>query len=177
MARALARDVLSTNMAMSPMSTTPWPARPRRAPTGAAAAALISPDLARARALTRALDRYMLDPILGFFLPGAGDLVGSLVGLYLVAIAVRQRMSPVIIARMLLNLALDAALGVIPIAGDIADFAFKANAKNLALLEQRHTTGRATARDWMFVAGALVAFAGAAGLVIYAIVAALRALT
>jgi hypothetical protein len=133
-------------------------------------------EIERARTLARVLDHYLVDPLLGLILPGAGDLIGSLLGLYLVAIAVRRRMSPVIIARMLLNLALDAVFGAIPVIGDIADFAYKANERNLALLLDRRTTGRATARDWLAAGGAVVAFVAVIGLVIYALVALVRAI-
>ncbi len=135
----------------------------------------VPPDLARARTLVRVLDHYFVDPVLGLVLPGAGDIVGSLVGLYLVGIAVRRRMSPVIIARMLLHLALDAGLGLVPLAGDIADFAFKANQKNLALLVERRVTGKPTAGDWIAVAGAAAVFAAVIALVIYGVVALIRA--
>jgi hypothetical protein len=133
-------------------------------------------EIMRARTLARVLDHYLVDPLLGLVLPGAGDLIGSLLGLYLVAIAVRRRMSPVIVARMLLHLAFDAVLGVIPLIGDIADFAYKANERNLALLVGRHETGKANARDWLAVGGAVAAFAAVIGLVIYAIVALIRAI-
>lgn len=134
-------------------------------------------EIERARTLARVLDHYLVDPLLGLLLPGVGDLIGSLLGLYLVAIAVRRRMSPVIVARMLLNLALDAALGAIPLIGDIADFAYKANERNLALLVGRRETGRSTARDWLAVGGAVAAFATVIGLVIYAVVALIRAIS
>jgi hypothetical protein len=128
------------------------------------------------RALTRVLDHYLVDPLLGLVLPGAGDLIGSMLGLYIVGVAVRRRMSPVIIARMLLNLAIDAGLGLVPLFGDIADFAFKANDRNLALLTERHEAGKATARDWLVVVCAGLAFLAVFGLVIYAIVALIRAI-
>lgn len=150
---------------------------PRMAPpSDVPASAPLPAEIARARTLARVLDHYLVDPLLGLLLPGAGDLIGSLLGLYLVVIAVRRRMSPVIVARMLLNLALDAALGAIPLIGDIADFAYKANEHNLALLVDRRTAGRATARDWLAVGGAVVAFAAVIGGVIYAIVALIRAI-
>jgi hypothetical protein len=85
-------------------------------------------------------------------------------------------MSPVIVARMLLNLALDAVLGAIPLLGDIADFAYKANQHNLALLVGHRETGKATARDWLAVGGAVAAFAAVIGLVIYGVVALIRAI-
>jgi hypothetical protein len=133
-------------------------------------------ELERVRKLTRVLDHYMVDPLLGLVLPGVGDLIGSLLGLYVVAIAVRRKASPVIVARMLLNLAIDAGVGIVPVLGDIADVAFKANDKNFRLLAERRDTTRATARDWLAVGGALAAFVAVIGLVIYAIVAIVRAI-
>jgi hypothetical protein len=133
-------------------------------------------DLERVRTITRVLDHYLVDPLLGLVLPGVGDLIGSVIGLYLVAVAVKRRMSPVIIARMLLNLAVDAGLGLVPIAGDIADFAFKANDRNLALLTDRAPSDSATARDWLVVGGAALLFIAVISLAIYGIVAVVRAL-
>jgi hypothetical protein len=133
-------------------------------------------EIERARTLARVLDHYLVDPLLGLVLPGAGDLIGSVLGLYLVGIAVRRRMSPVIVARMLLNLALDAVFGVIPVIGDIADFAYKANQRNLALLVDRRATRRPTARDWLAVGGAVAVFAAVIGLVVYGLVALVRAI-
>jgi hypothetical protein len=134
------------------------------------------PGLERVRTLTRVLDHYLVDPVLGLLLPGAGDLIGSLLGLYVVGLAVRRRTSPVIIARMLLNLALDAGLGLVPIVGDLADFAFKANEKNLALLSARPAGAKATPRDWLIVGGAALVFVAVIALVIYGIVALVRAI-
>ncbi|CAN5909136.1 hypothetical protein BH11MYX3_BH11MYX3_17830 [soil metagenome] len=137
----------------------------------------VDPDLERVRKLSRVLDNKFVDPLICFVLPGVGDLAGSLLGLYTVAIAIRRRLSPVIVARMLMNLALDAALGIVPFLGDAADMMFKANRKNLALLEARvENRGKATARDWMAVVGAALAFGAAIGLAIYAIVSVVRAI-
>jgi hypothetical protein len=58
--------------------------------------------------------------------------------------------------------------------GDLADLAFKANDHNLQLLVERHDTGEATARDWLAVGGALLAFAAVVGLTIYAVVRIVR---
>jgi hypothetical protein len=136
----------------------------------------IATDLERVRTLSRVLDSYFLDPLLGLVLPGAGDLIGSAIGLYLVVIAARRRVPPVVIARMLLNLAVDAGLGLVPVIGDLFDVVFKANAKNLRLLDaQIEHPGEATARDWLTVIAAGLAFAAVIGLTIYAIVAVIRA--
>jgi hypothetical protein len=135
----------------------------------------LDPDVDRVRKLAKVLDHKFLDPLLGFVLPGVGDLIGSILGLYVVAVAVRRKMSPVIIARMLMNLAIDAAAGVVPVIGDAADLVFKANERNVALLTDRAGSGgRATTRDWLMVGGAVLAFVGVIALAIYAITAMVR---
>jgi hypothetical protein len=137
----------------------------------------VDAELDRVRKIARVLDQRFLDPILGMILPGLGDIAGSVFGLYTVMLAVRRKLSPVIVARMLTNLALDAALGIVPFLGDLFDFGFKANMKNVALLTDRaEAGGKATARDWLHVVGAALAFGGSIGLAIYAIVALVRAI-
>ncbi len=133
----------------------------------------LDPDVRRARALARWLDDRYLDPLLGFLLPGVGDLIGSLLGLYIVAIAKRRGLPRIAIARMLLNLALDAALGVVPLVGDAADVAFRANDRNLALLESR-VTGRDTWRDWAAVLGAFALFVALLVLLVWTFVRLVR---
>jgi uncharacterized protein DUF4112 len=134
-------------------------------------------ELQRVQTLAKVLDTYFVDPLLGLLLPGAGDLAGSLLGLYAVSLAIRRRMSPVVIARMLLNLSIDALLGAVPLLGDLFDFGFRAHERNVRLLALRgETGGRATPRDWLMVAGAAVVFAGSLALAAYALVALLRLL-
>ena len=77
--------------------------------------------------------RFGLDPILGL-LPGAGDLATALVGAYGLVVAYKLGAPASIHVRMVLNLLLDAGVGAIPIAGDLFDFAFKANIRNERLL-------------------------------------------
>jgi len=137
-------------------------------PTRAATATRSDPEIERVRKLARILDHYLVDPVIGFVLPGAGDIVGSLLGLYAVVIAVRRKMSPVIVARMLLNLGLDAMFGVVPLLGDVADVVFKGNQRNVALLTERDQQGgRASAKDWAMVVGAVLGFVVVIGVVMY----------
>ncbi|MGN6107577.1 MAG: DUF4112 domain-containing protein [Kofleriaceae bacterium] len=136
---------------------------------------VVDVEMVRVRRMARVLDRYMLDPILGAVLPGAGDMIGSLLGLYAVSLAIRRRMSPVVIARMLLNLSIDALLGIVPAIGDLFDLAFRANERNVELLLAHAATGgRATWRDWLAVIGAALAFVATVGLAVYAAVAVVR---
>jgi len=135
-------------------------------------------ELARARRLARVLDDYWIDPLLGTLLPGVGDVVGALVGLYVVMVAVRRRVSPVIIARMLLNLGADALFGIVPVLGDVFDFEFKANRRNVELLADRLSTGgRARGRDWALLIGVAGGFCAVLGLVVWGIVKLLSAIS
>ena len=139
-------------------------------------APLADAELARVQKLANLLDRGMLDPLIGFVLPGAGDLLGSLLGLYIVGIALRRRVSLVVVMRMLLNLAIDAGIGVLPVVGDIADIFFRANQMNVRLLTERgRTGGKATARDWLILGGLVVAAAAVIGFSIYVVAALVHA--
>ncbi len=54
--------------------------------------------------------------------------------------------------RMIVNAAIDAIVGAIPVAGDLFDFAWKSNTMNLALLElHAYEEHRASPGDWLFV--------------------------
>ena len=134
-------------------------------------------ELNRVRLLARVLDRYFVDPLIGLVIPGGGDVLGSMLGIYTVMIAVRRKVSPVIIARMLMNLAVDAVVGFIPLVGDLFDIGFKANTKNLELLtESVEHGGRATGRDWLIVVGAALAYMIVMAFVIWGVVALFRAI-
>ncbi len=112
-------------------------------------------DIRRARALSRFLDGSYADPILGLIAPGAGDLITGLVGLYIIGVAVRHRVPKVVIARMLVNVAIDTLLGFVPVVGDAFDFVFRANQRNIALLDARHEDRQPKPWDWLIVGAAL----------------------
>jgi hypothetical protein len=103
--------------------------------------------------------RIGLDGIAGLLFPGAGDAAGALVSAALVFLAARQGLPRVVIGRMVFNVAVDALIGAIPLLGDLFDFAWKANTRNLQLLE-RHRNGRPpTWRDWIWLWALLGALA------------------
>lgn len=77
--------------------------------------------------------RFGLDGLLGL-VPGAGDIATALVGAYGLVVAYQVGAPASIHVRMVLNLLIDAGVGTIPIAGDLFDFAFKANIRNERLL-------------------------------------------
>lgn len=80
--------------------------------------------------------RVGLDPILGVLLPELGDALSALLSLTLLFVAYRERVPAALMLRLVANIGLDALLGAIPLLGDVFDFTFKANERNLALLEQ-----------------------------------------
>jgi hypothetical protein len=94
---------------------------------------------------------FGLDPILGL-VPGLGDLTTPVFAVLLLVQSVRMRIPRVVQVRMLVNAGIDFLIGSIPIIGDLFDFGWKANVKNLTLLERYARPGsRATRADWIFV--------------------------
>jgi len=79
--------------------------------------------------------RIGLDPILGL-VPGLGDSAGALMGVAILAEAARQGVPRITLVRMVANVVLDTALGPVPLLGDVFDAAWKANTRNLRLLER-----------------------------------------
>lgn len=76
-----------------------------------------------------------LDAVLGLF-PVAGDAAAAAVSVMLIAKSVRYGVPREIITRMLTNVVFDLLIGSIPVAGDVADLWFRANARNVALLRE-----------------------------------------
>ena len=118
-------------------------------------------DIRAAETLARWLDDRFLDPVLGFALPGVGDVIGSALGLYVVGVAFKRKLPLVTVARMILNLGIDALVGAVPVAGDLFDVAWKAKRRNVRLLRQRHEARQDTAGDWLRVVGAFALLVGA----------------
>jgi hypothetical protein len=85
--------------------------------------------------------RFGLDPIIGLLLPGLGDALGGVVALSVVLLALQDRVPGRVVAKMVRNLAADATLGFVPGIGDVFDFAYRANQRNLELWRV-HRRGR-----------------------------------
>ena len=99
--------------------------------------------------------RFGLDAIVGL-VPGVGDTLTTLVSFYVLAAGVRYRVPKVTLLRMAANVGVDYLLGAVPFLGDLFDFAWKSNQKNVELLRQRATVSPAEARtgrasDWLFL--------------------------
>lgn len=96
--------------------------------------------------------RFGLDPIIGL-VPFVGDLVSPIFAALLVVEGSRLGIPKIILIRMVVNALIDAVIGAIPFAGAVGDIFFRANTKNLALLERHAVPGgrAATRRDYWFV--------------------------
>tara|TARA_B100000530_G_scaffold58117_1_gene33401 strand:+ start:284 stop:721 length:438 start_codon:yes stop_codon:yes gene_type:complete len=68
--------------------------------------------------------------------PIVGDLIGGILTSYIMYSGIKMGASPRIIAQMATNIAIDFAIGSIPIVGDLFDFVWKANKKNVELIEE-----------------------------------------
>jgi hypothetical protein len=77
-----------------------------------------------------------LDPVIGL-IPIVGDAVAALVGGWVILEASRFGVPRVVLARMVLNLTVDLAIGAIPLLGDLYDVVFHSNSRNLELF-RRH---------------------------------------
>lgn len=78
--------------------------------------------------------RFGIDPLIGL-MPGVGDTLLGLVSLYIVNEARSMGVPAPLLARMLGNVAIEVIGGSVPLVGDLFDAAFKANLRNLALIE------------------------------------------
>ncbi|MEM1033745.1 MAG: DUF4112 domain-containing protein [Myxococcota bacterium] len=101
--------------------------------------------------------RFGADAVFGFFLPGAGDAATAVSHLALLREAYRAGVPRVVMTRMLMNVAIDAVVGTVPLLGDLFDLGFKANRKNLGLLERHARAPGSTRGDRWFVAGIFAA--------------------
>lgn len=89
--------------------------------------------------------RIGLDPILGL-LPGGGDTFTGLLSAYIVWESARLGLPRPLLLRMAWNIVLEVVLGSVPIAGDVFDATWKANAKNVHLLRQHFRTPQTSRR-------------------------------
>ena len=79
--------------------------------------------------------KFGFDALLGI-IPGIGDVVPALLSGYLIWIAYRIKLPQEKVSKMIANIILDFIIGSIPLVGDLTDFMFKSNIKNLAILEE-----------------------------------------
>ena len=135
---------------------------------------MTDPRLERLRQAARLLDsavqlpgtrfRFGLDPLIGL-VPGIGDAIGAIFSTMIVFQAARLGAPKATLVRMMANVAVDTLVGEIPLLGDLFDFGWKSNTRNIALLEQhldRPVAAKVASRRVLFLLGLglLLLFAG-----------------
>jgi hypothetical protein len=110
--------------------------------------------------------RFGLDAVIGL-IPGVGDAAGAMMSGYIVVQAARLGAPAPSLVRMLLHVGVETLLGTVPLVGDLFDAAYKANARNVALLRRELERPGSTRRS----SGAVVAAVILALLAILAAVA------
>lgn len=121
------------------------PSSPSTTPDPRDVVAVRHDAIARARTIARLLDDAIripgtgigvgLDALIGL-VPGLGDVAGGVMSAYVLVVAARAGVPRAVLGRMLVNLATDALVGTVPVLGDLFDVAYKANVKNVRLMEQ-----------------------------------------
>lgn len=120
--------------------------------------------------------RFGADFILGL-LPGIGDAISLGFSGVLVATMARHGASPLLVARMLINVLLDAIVGSVPILGNVFDLFYKANLRNANLLREHYEEGKHRGSVWPLVIGIVATIALAIGGLVWLLVALVSWLT
>ena len=94
--------------------------------------------------------RIGIDPLVGL-IPGVGDMAGAVVSTIIIARAMQSGVPKSAVIRMVINVALDSLGGSIPFFGDLFDFAYKSNARNLRIYRESMRGERRPLKDWFFI--------------------------
>lgn len=120
--------------------------------------------------------RIGVDGLIGL-IPGFGDAAGALLSSYIVVEAGRLGASKSLLLRMAFNVFVETVIGTIPLAGDLFDFVYKANARNVRLLEEHVREPQRQRKSNRAVATAIIiGVLAAVILVVWAVIALLGAL-
>jgi hypothetical protein len=79
--------------------------------------------------------RFGIDALVGLA-PGAGDAVMAVTSLYIIWEARKLGLPGPKLMRMLANVGVETLAGSVPVVGDLFDAAFKANLRNIAIIEE-----------------------------------------
>ncbi len=85
--------------------------------------------------------RFGLDPLMNL-IPIAGDISGFIVGAALVLVMAKNGVSRKVVILMVLNIFIDALIGGIPLIGNVFDFYYKSNSRNIKLLKEHYEEGK-----------------------------------
>jgi hypothetical protein len=85
--------------------------------------------------------RFGIDPIINLF-PLVGDMTGFLISAGMLLAMARNGASSKVVVLMSINILVDSVIGPIPVLGNIFDFYFKSNTRNLRLMQEYFVEGK-----------------------------------
>ena len=85
--------------------------------------------------------RFGIDPIINLF-PLVGDMTGFLISAGMLLAMARNGASSKVVVLMSINILVDSVIGPIPVIGNIFDFYFKSNTRNLRLMQEYFVEGK-----------------------------------
>ncbi|WP_299558378.1 DUF4112 domain-containing protein [uncultured Sulfitobacter sp.] len=103
------------------------------------------PDAAALRALANRMDRAFRLPVIGTrigwdsilgLVPGVGDALTLAPAIYIIKTAHGKGVPAATLGRMGVNVGIDALIGTVPVFGDLFDIGWKANTRNVDLLDR-----------------------------------------
>jgi hypothetical protein len=112
--------------------------------------------------------RFGLDSIIGL-VPYVGDLAGLAISGVLLLVMARNGASGMLALKMAGNILLDSVVGVVPFLGDLFDFSYKANVRNVRLLQQHYREGRHQGSGWWVMLVVLAAIFGSIFIMLYVV--------
>ncbi len=110
--------------------------------------------------------RIGLDAVIGL-IPWVGDIVGAILSFGILVLAVLFGASGWTVLRMSLNVGVELLVGLIPFVGDVFDAVWKANERNIKLLERGIIKPHAGRRDLLFLVTLSLGFVASLGLFVY----------
>lgn len=116
--------------------------------------------------------RFGADALIGL-VPYVGDVLSFLISGVLVFVMARRGASGMVVVKMVGNIFVDGAIGTIPLLGDIFDFRYRANMRNIRLLKAHYAEGKHEGSAWwvvFLVLGLLLSLVGLSFWVIWQVV-------
>jgi hypothetical protein len=101
-----------------------------------------------------------IDPLIGA-IPIIGDLIGAILSTYIIYSGIKMGASPKVVRKMVTNIVIEFIIGSAPLIGDVFDFFWKANKKNVELIEEiKHLDEETNKLNYLIIAALAIALTG-----------------
>ncbi len=101
-----------------------------------------------------------IDPLIGA-IPIIGDLIGAILSTYIIYSGIKMGASPKVVRKMVTNIVIEFIIGSAPLIGDVFDFFWKANKKNVELIEEiKHLDEETNKLNYLIITALAIALTG-----------------